>query len=798
MGPGPFGPGLSRGFGHEMDRLTLQRAMAGAGRPVDAARRARVERVTGQDLSHVRLHTGPAVRVAALAAGASGFTVGDDVAIAVGPGQAVPERLLIHELVHAAQQRAEGEATPAQAEQQARAVDSGAGVTGSLGAVGLMGTGRSYVAYAAADWLQSSPDVRTYGYSALYDELIEIDEWLDRQTGSTPEFGRMQQARAVIEDEITRRYGAVTAQNQPQRRRLEKEGETEGARLARALLANGASDRPGVLANLRMIDSIRPYHGLPGMAYLVHEGEMRIFPQVLADQVRAEVTSALRNTATSARVMNAGTQASMQSHFELNYEKQPVVGFIVSVLSRETASELEKRMMGPLRDSEIALQRFRNAERTGSLAEMGEAAYTAVEKAEEAGTIVSEGVDRSIAAAGSAVTGLTTTRDLAYTVSLSIGAILAAPVAASGVAGLGVTRPVASVLASLGTTGVVGIEGSLLGWVGGFGGELASGGGVHRAWSAGLSEGKRVGTEGALLGLNFGTTHVLANSLGVGASSLGVGAKSLSAWGKVWRSALAEAGGGGLSGAIGGYVSAPEGERGTSMLWEGLGGLGLGLLGGGSGAWAERFGSRVARNVVGLGVPAVGETGFTYWRTGDWGEAIRAGAVELITGAVMEHRSGLGPTPGEIGAHKFGRRSASKGRAFVTAAGIDLLSSSAVRMGDSRYSFGLQSLEPGTVAASPAPQPPAESNPGLAGVMLLRPDVQRALDAGWIKIWNQRVRSGERTTIADVRNTLIDAIDQIPVDLMTYRERGVLMSELDSQLFTVLDLSPDLVLFGGP
>ena len=73
----------------------------------DPAMRARVEQVTGADLSGVRVHTGAPSHTAAQALSARAFTVGQDVHFASGeyrPGSSDGNRLLAHELAHTVQQ----------------------------------------------------------------------------------------------------------------------------------------------------------------------------------------------------------------------------------------------------------------------------------------------------------------------------------------------------------------------------------------------------------------------------------------------------------------------------------------------------------------------------------------------------------------------------------------------------------------------------------------------------------------------------------------------------------------------
>jgi len=197
-----------------LERSVLERAFADPVQSVSTSVRAQVAAAAGTPLDDVRVHTGPRVRTAARAAGAAAFTIGRDIGVATGPGQAIPDALLAHELIHAAQQAGHGTASPGEAEAQAH---QGAHDLGALGPLASAGAGS--VAFAAEDWLQATPDIRHYGYTELLDELRAVTEWLDRQTASTPKRDRMAEAKAAIEAEIARRKGAVSAAERPPPRR---------------------------------------------------------------------------------------------------------------------------------------------------------------------------------------------------------------------------------------------------------------------------------------------------------------------------------------------------------------------------------------------------------------------------------------------------------------------------------------------------------------------------------------------------------------------------------------------------
>jgi Domain of unknown function (DUF4157) len=455
-------------------------------------------------------------------------------------------------------------------------------------------------------------------------------------------------------------------------------GQRQQNRLAQAFSPAAGADRAGVLENIRVIESIRPYQEQPGMAYVVHHGELLVFPQELGARVRAEATAALQAASRSAHEMNEGTQYRMSEHMKLNYEDQYVVGFFVSVVSGEEPVELQSRMLGPLSQSNIALSRYRTAQQRGSLSEMADAVFTAVEKADQAQTIVLDGIDRAVSAAGSIVRGLTITRNLSFAIALSIGAILAAPVVAAGVAGTGATGLLATGMTALGTGTVVGGEGFLMGFAGGAGGELAAGHGGHAALRSGLSEGHRVGEQGFAIGVGGGASVGLARNLGVGAVGLSRGAQ-------LGRGALAGSGGNALGSFTGAALSdVPEGEsRAGFMLRSTAWGAGLGAFGGAAGAGSQWLSSPVARLGVGVGLPSLAGTGATYLQTGDWNQSLQAGALSLTVGALAT-RAPTGVTPGQQRAFQLGRGAANTTRSYVTAAMLGLSNvGPSVRMGQS-------------------------------------------------------------------------------------------------------------------
>ncbi len=92
---------------HDGERIAAARD-SGGGAPVPPEVRRRVELTTTRDLASVRVHTGEAANMAAQAANAQAFAVGQDVFFASGqlaPGTPEGDKLLAHELAHTVQQR---------------------------------------------------------------------------------------------------------------------------------------------------------------------------------------------------------------------------------------------------------------------------------------------------------------------------------------------------------------------------------------------------------------------------------------------------------------------------------------------------------------------------------------------------------------------------------------------------------------------------------------------------------------------------------------------------------------------
>jgi hypothetical protein len=159
---------------------SVDRALTGQGRPLPAEVQGEMSQRFGHDFSRVSVHTGPQAAASAKEVHARAYTVGDHIVF--GEGQFAPDvshgkQLLAHELTHVVQQSAGG---------------------------------HSYVARDVDDWLNGSVNIAAMSYTRLLAEVDELTQYLDRQTSSSPETVRIEQAVASLRAEVNRRDAAAT------------------------------------------------------------------------------------------------------------------------------------------------------------------------------------------------------------------------------------------------------------------------------------------------------------------------------------------------------------------------------------------------------------------------------------------------------------------------------------------------------------------------------------------------------------------------------------------------------------
>ncbi len=190
-------------------------AARGSGRSLDPPVRMPLERLVGEGLSTVEVHDNPTAAATARALRAESYTVAESIGFAAGryrPDTTDGFRLLSHEIAHVVQQRRGGrlpdrshEAEADSVARRARGVDgreSTAAPRWSLRPAGGTGYG---VARSPDEWLHSNPDYRNWGFSAVEREIDELDQWLGRQTTSTVESARIEEAVAELRADLARR-----------------------------------------------------------------------------------------------------------------------------------------------------------------------------------------------------------------------------------------------------------------------------------------------------------------------------------------------------------------------------------------------------------------------------------------------------------------------------------------------------------------------------------------------------------------------------------------------------------------
>jgi hypothetical protein len=413
--------------------------------------------------------------------------------------------------------------------------------------------------------------------------------------------------------------------------------------LSKALGITASNERLQVLEMMRRIDGIRPMQERPGISYLLDGSEMHLLNNEAVAALRANVLKSLDQAANRARNMNEATFSDGQDFLKLNYEDQKYVGFAVSVVSGEEPVDMWAPIQLMIQKSNVDVTSYRNLRSRGQVSLVAAAAHVldAVDRAQQARSSFDAGRDRAVDAAGKIVTGLEITRDLAFSVDLALGAVLAAPVVAAGVGvgGLGFTGATAGALTIAGTGTVVGAEGVVLG-----GGSTALAGG---SWQDVKSSAAKWGKRGVAAGVGGGATQVVGSALNVGASGLSTASN-------IARVTAAQTAGN-VSGNVTGSILEGKGVKDTAL--SGAVGLGTSLVVGPLGSAASAIENPILR--AGTNVAIGGATGYgaTYALTGDKDEALLSAAVGAGTaGAASFARVPTGPTPGQRAAANAGRQ----------------------------------------------------------------------------------------------------------------------------------------------
>jgi Domain of unknown function (DUF4157) len=484
---------------------------------------------------------------------------------------------------------------------------------------------------------QSSPDLRTP--EARREEVDKIITWLQRTDVSKADRKLLQSELSVLAPSFER----DRAQRAQERR-------VQVIQKAIAMPADG--DKTQLLDALGRIDSIRPLAGSPGIQYLMNGREMIQMNDSTVAELRAKVGKALDDGAKKAMDMNNYTYGRASDFIKVNDEHQ-IVGFVVSEWSGKNPYDMWNEVVPIIQRSNMAARGFLDQHKAGkiSLPEGGAVVLRSTEDAQLARHIFNETFDSAMDAADSIVSALEVVRDVSFTVTLALGAAIAAPVIAAGVAGLGATGVIGGGLTILGTTGTVGAGGAVLGG----GSTWLAGGSKDEVEAAAWKWGKR----GGVSGLGAGTTQVIGAALNVGGAGVSTGSNIL-------RSTAAQAGGNFVANTTG---TALEGGTARQALTSGLIGAGTSVIAAPLGAASNSISNPLARTTANMGTSALIGYGTTYALTGNKDEALLAAGTGLATaGLTSMATQPQGQTWGQRRAFELGRGIRNSSRAYLGAA----------------------------------------------------------------------------------------------------------------------------------
>jgi Domain of unknown function (DUF4157) len=158
---------------------------------------------TAADFSGIRVHTDTAASAAARRLGASAFTVGPRIVFASGqfePNTHRGDRLLAHELAHSLQQR----------------------------------SGPPRIARSVDDWLHGTVNVAGLTYTQALGELDELTQWQQRQTASSADTARIEEAVTILRRRVNELEAAAASPTRRERRASRRAPTSEASLPARS------------------------------------------------------------------------------------------------------------------------------------------------------------------------------------------------------------------------------------------------------------------------------------------------------------------------------------------------------------------------------------------------------------------------------------------------------------------------------------------------------------------------------------------------------------------------------------
>ncbi|HXI45137.1 MAG TPA: DUF4157 domain-containing protein [Candidatus Acidoferrales bacterium] len=284
--------GSDPGSGGSVPTSLVRPAAGRLGTPLDRAARAWFEPRVGLSLGDIRIHADADAGRAVARIGATAATQGGDIWLRPDwGGFASPRgrRVLAHEVAHAVQP-----------------------------AIVAGGLGRS-----VGDWLQGSPDIRSWTYTQLVSETDELQAWLDRQITSSIDETRIREAMTELRREITRRERETRAAGRARPRR-QRSAEGLPARRPRVLAERSSfvySDPAEMRAEYDLIMEWLARRDIPRAERRILEIERdNLAPQFSQDRARVAGEERVR------RLQTALTPSDRETGRELEVAARAISG----------------------------------------------------------------------------------------------------------------------------------------------------------------------------------------------------------------------------------------------------------------------------------------------------------------------------------------------------------------------------------------------------------------------------------------------------------------------------------------